>query len=178
MARLKREDWLNEGLKLLGQEGPAGLTIDALLARLKVTKGSFYHHFANRGAFSMALLAYWEAQWTQGIIDDSLEADGDAGRVAKLIDLVHERKITGLEIAIRAWAQKDPSVREFQERVDATRRGFCVRLCWPFTADEPQADLWGGMMHAMHIGVQQTVPPVSMAQTRALFAELSTLMGI
>lgn len=43
--RFRRGDWLALGLAALAEQGPAGLTIEALCRRADKTKGSFYAHF-------------------------------------------------------------------------------------------------------------------------------------
>ena len=76
MARITRERWLEEGLKLLAGKGFKHLTLSELLARLKVTHGSFYHHFRNRRDYTEALLQAWQQQMTVDVISGT-EAIGD-----------------------------------------------------------------------------------------------------
>ena len=58
--RLGREAYFAAAFELLGAEGPEALTIAALCRRLKVTKGSFYHHFSGMPQFTEGLLRHWE----------------------------------------------------------------------------------------------------------------------
>lgn len=55
-----RERWLNEGLKVLAEEGAAGIRIDRIAARLHLSKGSFHHHFDGAEGYKKALLAHFE----------------------------------------------------------------------------------------------------------------------
>ncbi|HMK88996.1 MAG TPA: helix-turn-helix domain-containing protein [Methylocystis sp.] len=59
MSRFKKEDWLDLGARLLGQEGPSALTLERLTAAAGRTRGSFYHHFTDRDAFVRALMQRW-----------------------------------------------------------------------------------------------------------------------
>ena len=62
---------VNQAANTVADEGAAALTLQRLLARLGVSHGSFYHHFANRQALTDAMLAYWEQHMTVDIVADS-----------------------------------------------------------------------------------------------------------
>ena len=81
--RLGREAYFTASFALLGAEGPEALTIAALCKRLKVTKGSFYHHFSGMPQFTEALLRHWEDEHA-AILDE----------VAGLSDAVRRFEIT------------------------------------------------------------------------------------
>ena len=48
-----REGWIAAGIALLREGGEDELTIDRLAKRLRRTKGSFYHHFADIDALDL-----------------------------------------------------------------------------------------------------------------------------
>ncbi|MFN3260463.1 MAG: helix-turn-helix domain-containing protein [Pikeienuella sp.] len=93
MARLGREDWLALGRAAIEEEGPSGLTVEALTRRAGKTRGSFYHHFESQGAFLRALAAAWAAEGGEGLaterglraIPEAAEAlaAADAARLAR-----------------------------------------------------------------------------------------------
>lgn len=93
MARLGREDWLALGRAALEEEGPSGLTVEALMRRAGRTRGSFYHHFGSQGAFLHALAAAWAASGGEGLaaerglrrVPEAAEAvaAADAARLAR-----------------------------------------------------------------------------------------------
>ena len=58
MKKHAADVWVREGLTVLAEMGPDGLTIDELCRRLNLTKGSFYHHYANRSMYIKALLEF------------------------------------------------------------------------------------------------------------------------
>lgn len=62
MSTLEKKDWLQIGLDALRDDGPSGLTLEALTRRAKRTKGSFYHHFKDQQAFIRDMLALWAEQ--------------------------------------------------------------------------------------------------------------------
>jgi AcrR family transcriptional regulator len=56
-----REKWLDAGLRVLAADGASGLRIDRIAARLKLSKGSFHHHFSGADGYKRELLAHFEA---------------------------------------------------------------------------------------------------------------------
>ncbi len=125
-GRLLREDWLAGGMDMLGQGGPAAIRIDAMCARLGVTKGSFYWHFTDRKAFLGGLLEYWEYQATQAIIE-RVDAAGGTPReriLSLLREGLSERFDFSAELAIRHWARNDRLAAAAVKRVDARRINY------------------------------------------------------
>jgi len=57
--RRSKEDWLKMGITVLGGDGLVGLTIERIACDLQLTKGSYYHHFANMAGYKDHLIAYW-----------------------------------------------------------------------------------------------------------------------
>lgn len=58
---------------LLTREGSAGLSLNNLIRKFHVTKGSFYWHFENQADFQSALIDYWHEIHTDRVgrrIDD------------------------------------------------------------------------------------------------------------
>ena len=178
MGRKTKEDWLIVGMNILAEKGAAGLTIDVLLQQMGVTKGSFYHHFKNRREFTKELLHYWEEQKTLDIIRLSEEAKTPTEKIKLLTELSLEMVNANLEIAIRAWAIRDPVVKSFQERVDHQRLNYCIRLCQELTKDDEKSQVWGRLVFSVYIGAQQALPPIRGDQLRQLYGELQKLYGI
>ncbi len=46
-SRLSVDDWVQEGFRVLAEGGAKALALGGLCTRLRVTKGSFYWHFAD-----------------------------------------------------------------------------------------------------------------------------------
>lgn len=168
MTRYAREDWLEDGLRALAQEGVEALTIDSLCARLRVTKGSFYHHFANREAFLEALLLHWEAHDTHDFIAFSQAGRTPAERLARLQTSVIDA-IDRPEVAIRAWAQHDPAARAVQERVDQQRMDYLYAQYLELTGDAARAHSLAQMVYAILIGAQTVMPPYSADDLNAIY---------
>ncbi len=59
-VRLRQADWTEAALRAMAATGTAGVNVEQLARDLGTTKGSFYHHFENRGALLLAALERWE----------------------------------------------------------------------------------------------------------------------
>lgn len=160
VVRLCREAWLDEGLKLLREQGAEALTIDQLTRRLGVTKGSFYHHFRNREEYSQSLLALWEERLTRQLIEASSRGRDFSEKNLKLIRMTEQLSDSQLEVAIRAWAQQDPLAMSFQERVDRQRVEYLCEL-FRLVVDEELAEAMALIRYSFYVGSQQIRPALS-----------------
>ena len=107
--------------------GVGAVRVERLAADVGVTKGSFYHHFRDRGALLEALLEFWSREMTDAEFEriQGLRG-GDAGRElrARLLALaedVLERGMGRYDPAIRAWARSDRKVAAAVAQVDRRR---------------------------------------------------------
>lgn len=155
-APVSRDDYVEAGLALLGEAGPAGLRLGALVQRLGVTTGSFYHHFDGMAGFRDVLLSHWEASRTAEtalLAQAATEVAPDLG-----IAVLREAALAlphAAERAIRAWSHQDPAVGAVQRRVDdgrrASLRGTIERVVGDAAAAAALADLGTTLL----IGFQQ-----------------------
>ena len=131
MAEHSRQVWINGAFDLLREVGIDGLGVEPLAARVKLTKGSFYHHFANRRALHLAMLDAWERLGTNAIIETvEGEADKPEARLRVLLGLafVADPDDDAVEGAIRSWAAVDEVAAEATARVDRRRITYVVDL--------------------------------------------------
>ncbi|MBW4550669.1 MAG: TetR/AcrR family transcriptional regulator [Aphanocapsa sp. GSE-SYN-MK-11-07L] len=124
MTTLGRQDWIQQGLKVLAEKGVEAVRVEPLAKLMQVTKGSFYWHFKNREDLLDALLQAWINQQTDRIIVQVEAAGGDAK--AKLLNLFElaVQDDGEVEIAIRAWATKNPKVAAMIAQVDQRRLDY------------------------------------------------------
>jgi AcrR family transcriptional regulator len=168
-----RERWLDAGMQLLTREGNQGLTIEALCQQLGLTKGSFYHHFPNQQAYAVALLAYWEQERTLQLISLTEAEDTPAARLQRLMELATEVAPSPLEVSIRTWATQDPLARSYQERVDAQRISYLVRLVEPLVASPEEALTLARLLYTVLIGSQYLSPPLGRTELRQIYGFLN-----
>ncbi|MGW4928942.1 TetR/AcrR family transcriptional regulator [Agromyces sp. NPDC004153] len=181
--RITRTRWLDEGLVVLAEDGPSGLRIDKLSARLGVTKGSFHHHFAGAPGFKTALLAHYEEQ-ARAALDEAIAARSGEGTRATLASLTELATADGdgglrrprLDTAVRAWAQSDPEVRETQARIDAAAVGALQAAWRPLVASDAEARAAALVPYLVSLGAEVTVPPIQPGELRRVYELLLTLV--
>lgn len=130
-ATLGPEDWIREAEKLLVDKSIDGVRVDVLASRLQVTRGSFYHHFADRSDLLVRLLHYWRERQTEQVM---ARHEKQSGRPQKVIRELTELPFHGnaarlgssVELAIRAWARRDEIARGVVEDVDRKRLAHIV----------------------------------------------------
>ena len=155
--RRSKADLLEAGLAILARHGEGALTIDSLCARLGVTKGSFYHHFGSREAFSRQLLEHWEQEHTRRFIE-LCQRTGDAADSYCVLDALALEMDDDIEVAVRAWALRDPLAREYQERIDRIRMDYLRALHHKMLGDKDLAVLFSRLEYAIFIGSRQIMP--------------------
>jgi AcrR family transcriptional regulator len=124
------EDWVDEGLKLLAQQGVDAVKVERLAIALGVTKGSFYWHFRDREALLDALLKRWESHSTQLVIE---RVDASGGTAAErlrtlIVSTSQSRRAARIEQAIRAWGARDKHVRSVLQALDTKREAYVQAL--------------------------------------------------
>ncbi len=152
-SRLAVNDWVQEGFRVLAEDGLKGLTLDRLCTRLKVTKGSFYWHFTDMNAYRAALIDTWAAvrDEDRGYFDD-LSGEPPRQRLARMMTALVGPRHWMLERAMREWARSEPAVAA---AVRASDRRVIAAVRQAFLDDgfgPEQADIRAGATFAAGIG--------------------------
>ena len=172
-----RDRWLDEGLKVLAEQGAPGIRIDPIADRLGLSKGSFHHHFAGAADYRGAILDRYESGAYRALAG-LLPADGQdpvaalaglRGRVSELFD-------PRLEVAVRAWAFQDAAARAVQERVDTARLAAIERLWIAILNDPVRARTAALLPHLLAIGASVALPPLGKGELDAVFGMLVDLI--
>ncbi|WP_420334505.1 TetR/AcrR family transcriptional regulator [Roseibium sp.] len=124
--RFVKKDWLDLGLEQLARDGGAALTVDAMCAAASRTRGSFYHHFQDHGAFLEALFLAWKQRNTLDVADAIMRQPQDK-RAQTLSDIANMLD-QDLERAVRQFAQSNDIARKVVQEVDEVRTEFVVGL--------------------------------------------------
>jgi AcrR family transcriptional regulator len=167
MALLTRRRWLEAGLTLLEEAGAEALTIESLTSRLGVTKGSFYHHFTNYQDFKERLLGFWEEEGTLRIIQWAEQEASPPDKLARVLQAsLHPSR---LDVALRAWALQDETVRAHQQRIDQQRLAYLEELTRASTDDRLYARQLARAFYCLYVGSQHIIPPIQSEDLSALY---------
>jgi AcrR family transcriptional regulator len=125
--RLTAQDWIDFALTTLAREGFGALKADALARKLGVSRGSFYWHFSDLGAFHARVIEHWRQMATEAIIADIERHEARAERVDALLRRAFGRG-AGLEIRMRTWADNNADAARALSDIDRRRRDYMERL--------------------------------------------------
>ena len=124
-TQLDRSAWVAGATEVLAEEGIAGLRVEVLAKRLKVTKGSFYWHFTDRRDLLMAVLAQWKEGRIRDIIKQTRAQPGrELEQIYHVIDVYsasRSRRGMMIELAVRDWARRDAEAGAIVAEVDDVR---------------------------------------------------------
>ncbi len=126
---LDTNSWVDAAMDVLAKKGIDAVRIEPLALKLKVTKGSFYHHFKDRPALYQAILSKWRQKATSQIISRLNNAQlGPQERLQELLNLPYSSKKANdgadIELSIRHWASRDPIAAAAVAEVDTHRLSY------------------------------------------------------
>ena len=125
--QLSAGDWLDQGLKTLTESGFTALKAEPLAKAMGVSRGSFYWHFADVGAFHAALLKRWREIMTEQIIANLEQSAEGEDRINVLLRRAFGGRLV-LEVAVRTWATLDPTARAAVQAIDRRRLSYIESL--------------------------------------------------
>ncbi len=124
-SQLDRDAWVAGAVEVLAEEGIAGLRVEVLAKRLKVTKGSFYWHFTDRRDLLLAVLSHWKEGRIRDIIKQTrAQAGRELEQIYHVIDVYsasRSRRGMMIELAVRDWARRDAEAGAIVAEVDDVR---------------------------------------------------------
>jgi len=125
--RLTADDWIDFALTTLVRDGYEALKADVLARKLRVSRGSFYWHFTDLGAFHAAVIERWKQVATEAIIAD-VERYTPAEQ--RLEALLHHAFAHGaaIELRMRAWADNNAAAARALAEIDGRRRRYIEQL--------------------------------------------------
>ena len=173
LQKLTSDDWIDAGLKALAHEGFTALKADVIAKKLKVSRGSFYWHFADVAAFERALMQRWRDVMAEAVIR---ELDGlKAGtRLTHLYRLAFSAP-PALEIAMRAWASSDARARAVVRAVDNRRLAYIRRMLRDGGVAAGHAEPRAQIIYWTYLGFVLSGKPVTPAARNRLIEQLTRL---
>jgi AcrR family transcriptional regulator len=125
--QLSAKDWLDAGLRALARDGFTALKAEPLAKAMGVSRGSFYWHFADIGAYHAALLEHWRDISAEQIIANVEASAAHENPVTVLLRRVFSEKLA-LEMAVRSWATFDAAARAAVQAIDRRRLDYVEEL--------------------------------------------------
>ena len=167
--QLSAADWINRGLKALAKSGFTALKADPLAKAMGVSRGSFYWHFADLGAFHAAVLKRWREIAAEQIIAD-VEADSDEPLKALLRRTFGAR--LELERAVRNWAAFNPAAQGAVRAIDRRRLDYIEALLARRGLVPATAEARAQILYWTFLGFALSGAPGPAARLQSLIDEL------
>lgn len=172
--QLSADDWIRQGIKALTRSGFTALKADPLAKAMGVSRGSFYWHFADLGAFHTAILKRWREIAAEEIIA-GVEADSDEPLTALLRRTFGAR--LDLERAVRNWAAFDPAAQAAVRAIDRRRldyiEGLLQRRGFSATIAQARAQI----LYWIFLGFALSGTPVPPARLQGLLDEIQRMVA-
>jgi AcrR family transcriptional regulator len=153
-----RNDWIDAALVQLRKTGVDAVRVDPLSTQLRVTRGSFYWHFRDRKDLLLAMLETWRLRQTTRIVERIRkdQALSPQERVVRLRSLPPKTprslEAAELELAVRAWANRDRLARKAVDAVDRERLEFVAALLHEAGLSAHDAREWAFIGYAYALG--------------------------
>ena len=139
---------------MLAAGGPDAVRVEPLAQTLRVTKGSFYWHFKDRGGLLEEMLDHWEHVMVDAVIREVESKGGDAAtRLRRLFGLgASVDDLLAIELAIRDWGRRDASVAARVLRVDNKRMDYMRGLFGELYTDPSDVEMRCFVVMAIFVG--------------------------
>lgn len=169
--QLSAQDWLDRGLKTLAENGVTALKAEPLAKAMGVSRGSFYWHFADIGAFRTAILAYWREVAAERVIA-GLEAAAPAENPLLLLLRRTFSSRLSLEKAVRSWATFDAEAKSAVQAIDRRRMDYIAGRLRAAGCAADIAQARAQILYWAFVGYALSDKPLSKAKQEAVYAEL------
>ena len=153
--RLGSDDWLVAARNALISGGIAAVKVEPLAASLGVTAGSFYWHFANRGALLSRLLEHWQVANSAAMVRAAASdgATAEARFEAFLNVWVREEGYSpAYDSAVRDWARTSDEVRSAVHAVDTLRVSLLRGIFADLGYDRDRAEIRARITYFHQVG--------------------------
>jgi AcrR family transcriptional regulator len=180
-SSLTPEAWVDAATEVLVDQGIDHVRVDVLATQLQVTRGSFYWHFRDREDLLRRVLQAWSDRSTalltarlESARDDPLEQLRDVislpfrGRAAQ--------RAARIELAIRAWARRDPMAQAALDASDASRLDYHATIFRALGFDGDEARSRAFMLYSYEVSeslLARQGSPADRAARRAFMERLA-----
>jgi AcrR family transcriptional regulator len=169
--QLSAQDWIELGLKTLATQGHSALKAEPLAKAMGVSRGSFYWHFADIGAFHAAVLKAWREVAAEAIITQVEAASAGDDPLTVLLRRVFSERLA-LERAVRSWAAFDSAARAAVQAIDRRRLDYVEGLIRGHGVADEIAQARAQILYWAFLGYALSDKPLPRAMREAAVAEL------
>lgn len=126
---LSKDDWLRAAMELLRTSGVGGVRVLTLAQKLRVSRGSFYWHFADRQDLLDSMLEWWERQMTDTVIElDRARRASPRKRLVTIAERILGSELNRYDASVRSWALGDRKAKKALRRVIRKRVDYVSSL--------------------------------------------------
>lgn len=172
--RLTAADWIDFALSTLAKEGFEALKADVLAQKLGVSRGSFYWHFADLGAFHSRVIDAWREIATEAIIAEIGRHPAPGDRLEALL-----RRAFGvgavLEARMRIWADSNADAARALAEIDGRRLAYLEELVTEAGIGRPLAATRARLLYWSYLGAAMSRAVLSGEDLDRAVAELKRL---
>ncbi len=147
-------DWIAAAREMLIEGGVAAVQINALAARLNVTRGGFYWRFRNRQDLLDHLIIDWQNSNCRQFFMALDRAGTPRERYRRLVRMfIDEREFNpALDSAIRQWGNVEPAIGDKVRQSDDSRVEAVKQLLLEAGQDEDEAFVRARIIYFHQVG--------------------------
>ncbi len=168
--RFRKEDWIVLGLAELSAKGPEAVKLEAICKAAGLTRGSFYHHFADHEGYLTALAHRWRETRTTDVaaaIDPATPPADQSGALTEAALQIDYR----LELGMRELGRRVPAIGRILREADAARLAVLTTLYRSrYDLDAATAESLAFIEYAAFNGIILLEPDMPEERQRALAA--------
>jgi AcrR family transcriptional regulator len=152
---LRRQDWIDAARRMLIAKGVERVRVDGLARALRITRGSFYWHFAGRKALLDAVLDDWRVRNTAPFLVVAQD-EGRSGeeKFRALVDIWLDESAydPAYDAAVREWARTSAGVAALVRRIDRQRIDLLAKICRDLGYEPLEAEIRARITYFHQIG--------------------------
>jgi AcrR family transcriptional regulator len=151
--KLQPNDWAQAALDAIAEGGVGAVAVEALAPKVGASKGSFYWHFADRGAVIQAAVELWERTRTESVIADLAEVADARERLRRLFTTAFTNPRGGRIEAALSARPDDPRVSPVLQRVTERRVSYVAGIFEELGFDTDSARRRAAITYSVYLGL-------------------------
>lgn len=166
VPKIPAEQWVAAARAVLVEDGIDAVKVHRLADRLGVSRGGFYHHFADHADLLDRLLADWEAsvEFVPAGLAPKTAAEALAAIDVMVSHLLSEQRYDPrFDMAVRAWAHADEKAHKAVRRSDQRRLNALMRIFLALGCDDEESLVRARVFYFHQIGYYA----IGLKETRA-----------